>query len=324
MYFLETIGGLSGETLVSGVIKYLLLNCSEFRKAFVKRLVSVFPPSGIPSFRNGIACTAEETIDAGRLDLLILADNCVLAIENKIWALTQPGQPGKYRDFLSDLAKKRFGDSTAYQIIFIAPHERAEEIAGLIELQQLRNVCYAVWWNDLLVDIDRLRQEAAGSNKAVCEFLYEYVSDQISGHVSLGVSRNQIVGKQVALKNHFQRDLLYRLRSLFYNTGRVASGAHHIGFGFTVSPEDRVDWHWLGFLEQDGACYLELHTGPTFQDASSVANVVDVGRSYSGGRRLRFDIPEILHTLADWKHFLDPLSELLRKATPSATTLEPS
>lgn len=319
MHFLHTISGLNGEPLTSAVLKYLFINSSVFRDLFLQRIVSMFPPSRLATFSQGIHCSTEVVTDAGRLDLLIEGDNFVIGIENKLWAPAQVGQPGKYRAFLSRRALDRFTDGAAHRIIVLAPQKRDKEIYRLLADQSLENVAFPIWWQQILDDLNHVESEESASLRAVARFLREFVRPIIEGFDSLNIPKEQIVGRQIAINNPYQRDLLYRLCDLVSDPGRVSKGIHHVGFGFSLGQNELAAWQWLGFVEERGDCQLEIHTSILQRSISLPVYVTDVGASYAGGRKLRLMISSDLKTIEEWQRFLTPCIDSIQQALPNTT-----
>lgn len=316
MYFLETIAGRGGEELASAVLKHLFVHSDTFRRSFVGLLKHKVPISHLPTFRNGIACETEYATgtladdNCGRIDLYIRADNVALGIENKLWADFTQNQPRKYIDALKD-------HKVPFRALIIAPGQREEEVRGKIEKQAIGGHCSFISWQVFLAEVlAPVFSDDNKENQVVAGFLREYIETQIGNLAEVDIKKSHLVG-DVELGNQYQWDLLYRLRGLFEDAGKMALGHYHIGFYFWMSP-DKDRWNWLGFMKvPERGVQLTLETYiPNFAPPA-FGCPTKPGPSMKDKTRLYLDFQEGMTEMSQWKDCLMPLIDALKApATP--------
>lgn len=246
MYFLETIEGSAGERLTSAVLKYLFINSGEFRRLFLKQIERDFAASEIPSFKNGVICFDEYPADDGKgfIDLVVIADNAALGIENKLWAGLTDDQPSKYLPTLEGLARERCGTGGAFRIVMLVPEQRQDEIHRELQRQNISGGASVLFWQLVMKDLNTLAQEETGEVAAVANVFHEYLSSRIND-VKINADPTKLLGG-VKLGNSFQHDFLKKVREVFANAGRIQAGGKDAyrwyGFYFEFSRQDGKTW----------------------------------------------------------------------------------
>ncbi len=326
MYFLETIEGSAGERLTSAVLKYLFINSGEFRRLFLKQIERDFAASEIPSFKNGVICFDEYPADDGNgfIDLVVIADNAALGIENKLWAGLTDDQPSKYLPTLEGLARERCGTGGAFRIVMLVPEQRQDEIHRELQRQNISGGASVLFWQLVMKDLNTLAQEETGEVAAVANVFHEYLSSRIND-VKINADPTKLLGG-VKLGNSFQHDFLKKVREVFANAGRIQAGGKDAyrwyGFYFEFSRQDGKTWvrPWFGFVQRRSGVRLMVQTKrPSFQ-------IQDAGFTRSEEfSKTNDDWLEVAFNSSDdsiprWRTRLQPMFDEFRRQLETPTT----
>ena len=261
--FLEFIGGLRYEAQTSAILQYLFLNSDIFRRAFIDKISSEFASTLVPRFTNGIFCQREVSHpNVGRIDLLIEAENCFLAIENKIWAAFQDDQPAKYATILKSYlteAKQLYH----YRILLIAPYQLESQIAEILAQQYFEEEPFVVYWQNIQkLMLKPVREHDSARLRIIAELLDEFIDEQISRYADLNFPRERLTGPTAAITNQYQRDFLYAIKSSFsdFELSRMGFGHNtYAGFYFGLANSNRRNW--FGFHSTEHGTALQFHLG---------------------------------------------------------------
>lgn len=319
MYFLETIEGTNGEKFTSAILKYLFINSDGFRRLFLDHIQQHFAASKTLSFRNGVICRTEVATEEGDgfVDLVVIGDNAVLGIENKIWAEIQDDQPKKYLPTLKTLAEERCGDRDAFKVVMLAPTQRKEEIDRTLNAQGVSpDESIFIDWQSVMVDLETLTQEESGEVASVARAFHEYLAQRIND-VRINAKPEKIVG-DVQLGNRFQEDFLYKVWQVFENGGRIVSGGKTskvkwYGFSFDFKGKRIESWKrpWFGFCTVGTGVFLLVQTHQAnFPPPSD--SFVESQFSTDGDVRLEVRLDEGDDSVPKWSQKLQPLFDELR------------
>ena len=318
MIFFEAIGGLKLENQTSAVLHYLFVNSETFRREFVEHIKGQFSPSELPRFSNGIVCQCEiGPKDVGRIDLLIEADNCLLAIENKLWAEFQPDQPTKYRPILEEHSEKKFNDRSCYRLLVVAPSQRKKEIKKHLKEQGATD-CIVVYWQDIRKKMLKPAQQKGNKRvQVIAELLDEFIEQQISKYANLDFPQKKLIGSTAKITNQYQRDFLYAMQSTFSNfkLSRMGFGKDTYG-GFYFRVSETSPSNWFGFHNSDEGTLLQLHADVDQSLDSQIKDWTFVDHEFEG-RSLHFTFsPDSWPmTRNDWEALINPLLDFIRDST---------
>ena len=322
MYFLESISGLTGEELVSAILKHLLVHSDVLRHEFLGlgEIKRQFPSSRPPSFRHGVLCfleygTKSQTFGEGKIDILIQADNCLFGVENKLWAEIQPNQPIKYRESLEEESARLFGTSDAYKFVLLFPEDRGSpngDVEPALSSQGLLGNCVLLTWEKMLSScIEPVITSDSRDNAVVASSLKEYIQFHLGSQV-IDIPASNLVGRSVIVGNEFQWDLLYRLRDIFPNASKMGSGRLHAGFYFRFEEDEPQKWNWFGFLKEDNApVELVVQSYLADFDASSLSHYTKTPQIRDKSQHT-IDFPPETKTITEWRNLLNPVLDQLR------------
>ncbi len=235
MAFLDLIAGKKGENLTSEILKYLLLNSEPFRKKLISRLSKYFAPTDVPQFLNGANCFTEYSSD-GFIDVLLIADNAILIIENKLWHSFEPNQPLKYETFIREHAERFGRTADECQVIVLHPHRRSGYVKDYLATQTFVKKPIQLTWKDVQEDLKSVRAESSEMVRVISDLLCEYLDFHIGIYSELNIPRERIIGEAVKLGNQYQRDFLGRISTGFKDkTTNIRFGKTYGGFYFQFS-----------------------------------------------------------------------------------------
>ncbi|MEM9943875.1 MAG: PD-(D/E)XK nuclease family protein [Planctomycetota bacterium] len=326
MIFLDQIGGLKFEKQTTAILGYLLINSDEFRRQFIRHIDSHFSHSRVPMFGDGIICRTEVGKKrVGFIDLLIEADNCFLAIENKLWAEFQPEQPAKYAEIVKDNSINKFNDDSRYRILVIAPEQRKPETKKHFEEQSFDEPPIFVSWESILGLFDSTKGKSSTRVQVISELLCEFVAQQIGENQKLNIAQSNLIGPDAIITNHYQSDFLYRLKPSFadYLPTKMGFGkGSYAGFYFRFHESHDRHRNWFGFHHSETGTELRFHTKPN-QDPPDVENwrkvhwdeerVVDFDRSL--GVNFVYDPREWTTDRMAWQATIESVIDVLKSST---------
>ena len=346
MYFLETIAGLKGENLTTAVLKHLLTNSGEVRSMLVNLLKHELSSSEVPSFRNGIICETEFEVsvesstkddtkiyseftnedgttstvepdsedgsrEKARIDLLIAADNCLICLENKLWAPIQCNQPAKYLSALQEPENEQRRGMPLLCIV-LSPEARRGELGRAIEKQGIEHPLIQLTWEQICRGLSGIKNDAT-SNQVVIGFLHEYLQDYI-GHIS--IPKDRVVGR-VMVGNQFQYELLAKFQKLIENCDgftirKLSAAKRYLGFGFDYTHDQTVHPNWIGFEMVDGSLVLSMHSATLAIIPKDAIKTLDHQLPYCSAFEL--DPDPWPNTMASWREALQPSLKAIEEA----------
>lgn len=319
MTFLDQIGGKRFEEQSSAILKYLFINSDVFRRKFVEKLKKDFSSSQTPSFSNGIICELEVgKKEIGRIDILIEADNCFLAIENKIWAEFQTGQPSKYEPIVKERSNKKFGDDSFYRLIVIAPKERESEVRS--HLAEQKCSALIVSWQDIQGMLGDVQKKSSERVQVIAELLDEFIELQIEGFARMEISKDCILGEGARMSNPYHKDFLYAMKSSFSKcfTSNMGLGSRYAGFYFRFNETDDRYRNWFGFHESESGTQLRFHADVDLP-LQQFENWT-VGRNSGSNEHILVFNPDDWPTdRLEWQNTIEHVIEVLRDSTDSAS-----
>ena len=162
MNFFSETEGRSGENLSSALLRFILMRSQDARTRFAKLLTDLSGESFAATYR--FACkleagTADDTLGAGRIDMLIEMDDALVAIENKFNAAFQLNQPKKYFEPLGRFAKASVDGGAIsrnrYLLLILAPADRRSEIESKIATldKDQQKLCKFLSWQEMLKEL---------------------------------------------------------------------------------------------------------------------------------------------------------------------------
>jgi len=325
VYLLETIEGNKGERLTSSVLKYLFINSDEFRRLFLGRIDKDFAASHIPVFKNGVICFHEYPTDGGDgfIDLVVVADNAVLGVENKLWAALAGDQPSKYLPTLKRLARERCGDDDAYKALMLVPEQRLEEVGRELDKQGVpSNARILLKWQSIMADLKDVARNETGEIATAAASLHEYLERRL-GDVNVVADPMKLLG-DVELGNVFQLDFLRKAWVVFDNAGRIATGGkgrdykwYGFSFQFMDVPIEYWARPWFGFFKGSAGVQLVIETHQ--RDFPAVEPFASSEYSRPGNIRLRVTVDKADDSVPKWREKLQPVLSELRKRFESRT-----
>jgi len=264
MIFFEAIGGLKYEEQTSAVLHYLFINSDSFRRGFVDLITNKLVSSTlIPTFNNGATCQLEvRNKDKDRLDILLESDNCILAIENKLWAAFTDNQPQKYESIAKDYAERKYKDNSRYLILVLAPEQRKQDVEEHLKSQTFDGEKpIFVSWSDVQTILRSLKGQSSTRVQIIGELLDEFIDHQTGKHATLNIAREKLIGPNAKVANPFQREFLYLIKSSFseLDPSRMGFGKEtHAGFHFYLTPEKRCHFGFQQKWEVEDGTELRL------------------------------------------------------------------
>ena len=330
MSILSEIEGLSGENLITAVLRLLLLRSQDLRTQFFQ-LLSQKSRTGPIRLYNHFSCVLEHpTEDSsrwGRVDLLLESDDAIVGLENKLYAGFQEGQPHKYLATVeknaSTLSTLRGNDFRPI-VAVLAPKSRTSEVDTIIGDDER---FLMLSWEEILDRFSIVRN----SLDSVTAVLHDVLNAYIYQHIALFPDFPTWVPH---LRRRFdsggtplQREVVAKIWDIFpEGGGRLSCGDTWVGYYFTDYSIGTKAWY--GFIPKDeiskGALNpvelivitsfpvelsnppcrpIELVSGPDFLGSDSI---------YAWA--LEFD--ESWQTSDIWRNNLSPLSntyEILRQ-----------
>lgn len=332
MYFLETIEGARGELLTSALLKYALLNSSRFRAEFLKLIGGNFADSQAPSFKDGVICYAEYTIDSkaadgeaddrrGFIDLLVVGDNTVLGIENKLWADFTPGQPKKYLDTLQRIASetRQGSQQMQWRLVVIAPEDRRNDIESHLKEQGIQKSDSIILdWEDVGEALQVCADESTSVDEAYLDMFIEYLQTQLAD-TNINIASEKIVGRGFARTDTvFHQDFLYKVRRLFHAPGRIVGArdsGQFYGFSFGLNGADieARQRPWFGFWKEGDEVELVCQTLISDEAALAKAKFPIRSDSKPNDRWLSIDYDPKRDTVEKWREHLESLFTALKE-----------
>lgn len=271
MIFLELIKGLKGEDQTSAILKYLLVNSNAFRKRFVDRIKKEFSPSNIPTFQNGLMCfteyqsnQSEDKSGTEYIDILLVGENSLLIIENKLWAGFGSNQPKKYEDSVREIAEEKFGlREDQCRVIVLYPKQRAAYVKAELDKLKFKKPPIHLTWADIQDDLKAIRNESSESIRVISDMLCEYLDYAIGVYSELNMPKDKLVGSAVKIGNQYQRDFINRISTGSkledYKQTNIRFGNIFGGFYFKFRDCQKRHQNWFGFHTYNEKVTLEIH-----------------------------------------------------------------
>ncbi|MFC1526533.1 PD-(D/E)XK nuclease family protein [Candidatus Latescibacterota bacterium] len=256
MNLFTEIQGLHGEELASALLRVLLLRSQEIRDGFV-RLVSTECPSGPIAASSHFACytevpTEDDELGQGRVDVVVEADDAVIAIENKLDAGFQEGQPEKYLKSLRAWANRPAGTRPGHAVVrpllvLLYPERRDSDMRKVKErvtLSQLDADVGLLTWESVLDAMDGVRDRLDPATAVILQEFRAYVRQ------ALAFLRDWDAGfphtrRWRGAPSDAQRMVLWRIWSLFPQPGQKM-GVTATTAGYYFYPDKRICW--FGFV----------------------------------------------------------------------------
>lgn len=335
MNIFEQVEGMSGETMVSAVLRYLLLRSQDMRQQFID-LLSDASPAGPMDSASRFSCvlesaTTDNQLGNGRLDLVLEGDDWILGIENKLQAIFQEGQPHKYQVTLHnravDLRGSR-GTIVRSTVAVIAPLARIGEVE--VQIGDNKESIFSISWEVVLARLSNCVGSCDEQTRVVFGFFQDYVNAQIGFLPKFKKKLPHLTKTIVRGGTEEQRQLLQRLWGLFpASGGRLSSGGGEnstmwVGYYF-MRDESKygTDCGWFGFVnasrfggDQVGAKFVvavsrgDINLPEPFESV----NPEDLGDHFLGAAQtvsawtLKFD--ESMDSRNRWEKLLGPILSL--------------
>jgi hypothetical protein len=253
MNLFTTIEGLSGENLTSALLRYLMINSPEVRGKIVDFLSTNSPIGPLVSMSH-FSCETEfptehEKLGTGRIDLLIILDDTIIAIENKINASFQPGQPEKYqttletmKEHLSKIRRSKLEHFT----MLLCPKSREKE--ARIKINSLERTVYASWEN-LFGELKSLDNLSDSVSQVILKELLDYLRQFFDFIPEFPTLEPHLRKNFDTAGTALQRKIVGRLWNFFPGAGkRLSFGDTWVGYYFMGGETGHLGWY--GFIKQ--------------------------------------------------------------------------
>jgi len=321
MNLFSQIEGLSGENLLTGSLRFLVLRSPEIREV-VLRLFSDHSPVGPVVSSSHFSCyteyaTADAQSGSGRIDLVLEVDDCVVGIEAKLHSCFQPDQPQKYLATLEDLkasiGKIRRTDARFFLAV-VAPKSRTDEVKK--KIQDLESVV-SVTWEEILERLRKMKPlidpvaEVARSQFA--DFLKEKVGFISDFQAWVPHLRRRFDPGGTTL----QQKLVSKLWELFPNPGkRLGSSATWVGYYFHV--DQGPEHGWYGFVPKK-----ELKSEEAREAELIIATSYDQELDAGSFRRVTLANPNFIGRPGETSSWIVEFNESWNSAEPWRKALQP-
>lgn len=275
MNLLAELEGLSGENLITAVLRLLLLRSQEIREEFI-RLLSDQCRLGPITVDSHFACIIEHSTEEsdktrwGRLDLLLETSDAVIGLENKLFATFQDGQPNKYLESvqrhaarLSEVRRSKL----IHMVAVLAPSSRSREVEDRI--QDNLNLLH-VSWEQVRKAFKPLTHSLDRDTAVLLQSLDSFLQDRMAFLPRFGDWVPHLQRRFDSFGSAPQNEVVHRLKDFFPYAGpRLSSGKTWLGYYFAEGLKDIRGW--FGFIPgtadeilEGRRCGAELIVATTF------------------------------------------------------------
>lgn len=252
MNLFKEIEGLSGEPMVSALLRLLILRSQEIRDEIV-RLISAKSPIGLVTSSSHFSCyteytTFDQVAGQGRIDIVIELDDAVVGIENKLFALFQEGQPAKYLSSLEENARALSSirnREIRWFLLVLLPRVRLSEIDDII-IQHPKAVI-PLCWEDVIPSIEKLENKLDPTSQVIAAEFVDFLRSRLAFIPNFADWVPHLRRSFEPRGTPLQRKLIGHIWDFFPNGGaRLSSGATWAGYYFSTQGREYDGWY--GFV----------------------------------------------------------------------------